>query len=78
MGSRGDGDQVCDGRSTDDAPIEGRTVYDQELDLDRFGSLFAAKGDDELNISLGLCGCTVESLEIGAHVRCQVGLVKLQ
>ncbi|MCI86984.1 hypothetical protein A2U01_0108265, partial [Trifolium medium] len=28
MGNRGDGDQVCDGRPTDDALIKGRAVYD--------------------------------------------------
>ncbi|MCI70930.1 hypothetical protein A2U01_0092193, partial [Trifolium medium] len=28
MGSRGDVDQVCDGRPTDDALIEGMAVYD--------------------------------------------------
>ncbi|MCI43894.1 hypothetical protein A2U01_0065133, partial [Trifolium medium] len=50
MGSRGDGDHVCDG----------------------------PKGDDEVDISRGLCRRLVESLEIGAHVRCQEGLVELQ
>ncbi|MCI63565.1 hypothetical protein A2U01_0084822, partial [Trifolium medium] len=67
MGSRGDGDQVCDDRPADDALVEGRAVYDQEFDLDRFGGLFASKGDDEVDISPGLCRHPVESLEIGAH-----------
>ncbi|MCI40254.1 hypothetical protein A2U01_0061487, partial [Trifolium medium] len=68
MGSRGDGDQVCDGCSADDALIEGWPVYDEELDLDRLGSFLAAKGDDEVDISPGLCGRTIESLEIRAHI----------
>ncbi|MCI69831.1 hypothetical protein A2U01_0091094, partial [Trifolium medium] len=53
-------------------------VYDQELNLDRFGSLIDPKGVDKVDITPRLGGCAVEPLEIEAHVRSQVVLVELQ
>ncbi|MCI25796.1 hypothetical protein A2U01_0046987, partial [Trifolium medium] len=62
MGSGGDGDQVSDGRSADDALIEGWAVQNQEFDLDRLCSLLEAKGNDEVDVSPRLCSCPVEPL----------------
>ena len=64
MGSGGYGGQVCDCSSADDALVERWTIYHQELDFDRLARFIVLEGDDQVDVTLGLCGCPVESLEI--------------